>query len=601
MFIFNHRTKFVDDGRPRMLILYGTQTGTSEDYSRALESDSQHFGFNTEIKDLNNVKPEDLQSEKLCILLVSTYGEGEPPDRAKDFYESIHDLNQEQLDLSNLEYSVFGLGNSQYTHYQAMSRFFDKKLKSLGANQVFQRGEGDVDINLEEAFEDWKSNLLSYLSQKYNTQMTDDKIVSKYELKWLENFDAENSAPFFPPRGIPDAKHPAKTKVTKVQQLLPQGCERSTVHLEFNIKGASIAYEAGDHLAIYAKNNQSLVFKYAARLNVKDKLQSVFSFTPVQGSSKNQYFPRQCSLFDVLTYFIDLSSLPRRKLVKALSWYATDKEEKQELALMASNSEEGKNLFNKVIRDPKRMVIDVLNQYKSVDLPLEIFLELMPIMPPRYYSIASSKSKNPHSIHIVVAVVKYITPLGKQREGVCSSYLESLKPGDDVYLYVRPSSFHLPSNSTRPIIMIGPGTGFAPLRGFLQQRMSLNEKGKQLGNAFLFFGCRRKNEDWIYQEEMTLAQQSGSITNLYVAFSRDQKQKIYVQNRLYEVKHEIFQALENGGYIFICGDAKYMAKQVHDTLHQIVKECGNLHEHDTLRYLEKLETSGRYLKDVWSA
>eukprot|EP00818_Percolomonas_sp_WS_P009012 CAMPEP_0117439988 /NCGR_PEP_ID=MMETSP0759-20121206/2844_1 /TAXON_ID=63605 /ORGANISM="Percolomonas cosmopolitus, Strain WS" /LENGTH=1100 /DNA_ID=CAMNT_0005231711 /DNA_START=1124 /DNA_END=4427 /DNA_ORIENTATION=+ len=595
---FEDIKSFVDDGRPKMLILYGTQTGTSEDYSKMLESDAQQYGFNAISMDMNQVRPEELQREQLMICLLSTYGEGDPPDGARDFYEAIHTLSPDKLDLSNLKYSVFGLGNSQYKHYQAMSRFFDKKFKTLGAHEVFPRGEGDVDINLEEAYEDWKTNLLNKLSTMYNTQISEEKIEPKYDLQWLEDVDPENTAPFYPPRGIPDSKYPIKAKVIESKQLLPAGSERSTVHVEFDIKSTKVNYEAGDHLAIYARNDQSLVYKYAARLGAKDRLQTAFSFQSKNDKSKGHQFPRKCTLFDVFTYFLDLTSLPRKKFIRAMAWYAADREERRELEKMSANTDDGKALFNSFVRSPKHRAIDLLNKYKSVEMPLELFMELVPTLPPRYYSIASAKSLHPHAIHAVVAVVRYKTPLGKDRGGVCSTYMEGLNVGDEVYLYVRPSTFHLPRNTKKPVIMIGPGTGYAPLRGFLQQRTAQKEKGKELGEAYLFFGCRNKNEDWIYGEEMTEAQQNGVITSLCVAFSRDQSEKVYVQHRMEEMKEELFQALEKGGYVYICGDAKYMAKQVHDTLFQIVKECGHMVDHDALKYMEKLENNGRYLKDV---
>ena len=195
----------------------------------------------------------------------------------------------------------------------------------------------------------------------------------------------------------------------------------------------------------------------------------------------------------------------------------------------------------------------------------------------------------------MVAVVRFKSSLGVEKQGICSSYLERLKPGQKAFVFVRQSSFHLPSDHSKPVIMVGPGTGLAPFAGFLQQRRWAKQKGLPMGDAYLFFGCRKKNEDFVYEEEQVAAERDGVITKLIVAFSREQNQKVYVQHKILEHKESVWNALNNGGYFYICGDAKYMAKDVDRALIEIVSTCGNKSADEAQKFLDKIASSSRYL------
>lgn len=310
------------------------------------------------------------------------------------------------------------------------------------------------------------------------------------------------------------------------------------------------------------------------------------------------YFPKKCTLRTAFTYYLHLGSMAKKKLLKGLALYAKDEKEKKELTLLSSNTEEGKKFYHQFIKEPARDALEVLNHYSSVDIPLGLFLELMPRLQPRYYSIASSSLSSPDSIRVIVAVVTYQTTTGKTVKGICSNFIQGLKEGSKANIFVRRSTFHLPEDTTKPVIMVGPGTGSAPFIGFIEQRLVLQQKGKKMGDCLFYFGCRKQNEDFIFEDLMKKADKEGVI-KLNVAFSRETKEKVYVQHKLQEDEEMIWKILSNGGIFYICGDAKYMAKDVDKVLIQIAQKYLK-DEKKGIEFIEELSKQNRYLKDVWS-
>ncbi|EFC50742.1 NADPH-cytochrome P450 oxidoreductase [Naegleria gruberi] len=585
-----------------MLILYGSQTGTAEEFSNTLAQDAKKYGFNAVAKDMVDFEPDQISNEKLVILMVATYGEGEPTDNARDFYEYYKDTSISSDMLSGVKFSVFGLGNKQYKIYQAMARFFDKRFEELGGERFFRKGEGDADADIEEDFEEWKSHMLLTASDIFSTTITEEE--EEYEPKFTLDFLKKNIAmtPFKSSSSAPDAKHPFLATISKKEQLLKSSGSdnRSTVHVDFNITDSGIKYEAGDHLAVYPANNENLVNAYLARIGItNEQADAPFQLRNHKDNRLASYFPKDAMTLRIaFTYYMDLNELAKKKAFKVMAHYAQNESERTELKLLASNSEEGKAKYNSFVKEGCRNVLEVLNHFTSVKLPVDGLLEIVPKMQVRYYSIASSSQLHPNTISAVVAVVKYTTPIGANKEGVCSSYLERIDVDKKAFIYVRQSSFRLPQDPKTPVIMVGPGTGIAPFLGFLEQRTAMKNRGVELGPCHLYFGCRKRGEDYIYSEEMEKAERDGVISLLDVAFSRDQGNKVYVQHRLESRSEELFNFLNNGGYFYICGDAKHMAKDVENVMLNSIQKYGRMTEKDAQDYLEKL--GHRYQKDVWS-
>lgn len=398
---------------------------------------------------------------------------------------------------------------------------------------------------------------------------------------------------------------PFHSTVLVNRQLLPANSERRTVHLEFDITDSRITYEAGDHLAVYAENPASLVQRTIERLNIDNEtLDKCFSLAKIENRGST-YFNKRTTVRSALVHLIDLHAQPRKQAIRVLAEYTDNEDEKEKLLLLASNTQEGKDYYASFVRAACRDMIDLLEYFRSVKLPLDHFLEIMPRMQPRYYSIASSSQQHPTSIHIVVAVVRYKSSTTQaEREGLCSSFLERLQPGQKAYIFLRHSNFHLPTDLSKPVIMVGPGTGIAPFVGFLQQRRAIIEKKKaQLGNGFLFFGCRRSTEDFIFEVDQRKSEEDGVVRQLFLAFSREQEHKVYVQHIMLNNKELVYDVLvKQKGYIYICGDAKYMAKDVDRALIDIVAEfCEGKTREEAQRIVEEMTSEKRYLSDVWSS
>lgn len=596
------------DTRPTLAILFGSQTGTAETFAKALAKDCERCGFRCLVQDLFSYDRELLATERAAVFAMASYGEGEPTDNARDFYEWLMSTS---VSLSGLRYSVFGLGNRQYKHYQKIGRDVDSRLHVLGAERVFERGEGDADLSIEDDFEQWKSRLLPVLCEKFGTRAlaTGDESVATLTLRELVD-----NAPLRSPYPEPSFYNPASKSAPYIsrcvvnQELLvsPQERHRSTRHLEFDITGADISYDAGDHLGVYPRNPKMLVEALAHRLGLDaTALDKHVALVPIDNPADTRaFFPQfRTTLRRVFEWYVDISSPPKKQLLRVLAKYCGDAGEHDQLVRMSdNNTEEGRLEYRRFVLDTDRALLDVLVAFPSCKPSVAHLLENLPRLQPRFYSIASSSAVQPDRISACVSVVRYETSLGRARDGCCSSFLESLQPGDTVPIFVRKSGFHLPHDPLRPVVMIGPGTGLAPFVGFIQQRNHILETGQRMGDCHLYFGCRRKAEDYIYRNLMEESSTKGALSKVYVAFSREGQgsAKTYVQHLLLQNQAEVWRLLESNCVVFVCGDAKYMAKDVDAALLSIIQEGKKCSLEEARQHLELLEKTSRYLRDVWS-
>jgi len=365
-------------------------------------------------------------------------------------------------------------------------------------------------------------------------------------------------------------------------------------------------------LGVYPENNTDLVNHLATRLQAD--LEQVIAVVPIESSlpanlsseaelqtAANDSVMGPCTLRQILTDAIDITTPPRKAVLKALAEYATNPDEKARL-LQLSRDGDVTDEYSKFIKHDQRTIYEVLHHFPSVNIPLEHLLELLPRLAPRYYSISSSSNAHPGQVHITSVVVRFHTPTGREHHGVCSTWLATLKPGVAIPVFVRESHFKLPPTPA-PIIRVGPGTVLAPFRGFLQEiKHRKAHKGQSDWESVLFFGCRHRKHDYIYEEELNSFADDRTLSHLHVAFSREQDQKVYVQDKLGDpgMKEKLWQFLnEKKGYFYVCGDARQMAKAVHQTLINVVKECGKMNETEAIAFVDNLQKSGRYLTDVW--
>ncbi|XP_054250421.1 NADPH--cytochrome P450 reductase isoform X3 [Indicator indicator] len=548
-----------------IVVFYGSQTGTAEEFANRLSKDAHRYGMRGMAADPEEYDLSDLSrlseiDKSLAVFCMATYGEGDPTDNAQDFYDWLQEAD---ADLSGLRFAVFGLGNKTYEHFNAMGKYVDKRLEELGAQRIFDLGMGDDDGNLEEDFITWREQFWPAVCEHFGVEATgEESSIRQYELVVHSDVNMakvytgemgrlksyENQKPPF------DAKNPFLAQVTENRKL-NEGGERHLMHLELDISNSKIRYESGDHVAVYPANDSSLVNQIGEILGTD--LDTIMSLNNLdEESNKKHPFPCPTSYRTALTYYLDITNPPRTNVLYELAQYASDEGEQERLRRMASSSAEGK--------------------------------------------------VHPNSIHICAVTVEYETKTGRLNRGVATSWLRNKVPRGSgssslVPMYVRKSQFRLPFKPSTAVIMVGPGTGIAPFIGFIQERAWLKQQGKEVGETVLYYGCRHERQDYLYRQELARFQQEGVLTQLHVAFSRDQAEKVYVQHLLKKNKENIWKLLNEGNaHIYVCGDARNMARDVQNTFCEIVAELGSISQPQAVDYVKKLMTKGRYSQDVWS-
>lgn len=605
-------SKECDEGKTRVRVLYGTQTGTAERFAKQLGNELRRKYGTTAVVDVIDLEKYNaeakLQQESLVIFCLATYGDGEPTDNAAEFYNWIIqqadrvDQGTEEPSFQNVNFAVFGLGNKQYEQFCSVGKKVFKSLSTLGGKALVRRGDGDDDANIDDDFDAWCEELYRALEDGQligpvveNTEV-DDTAEPAYDTQILPS-DTAVMQPF--PKGDGLSPHfPFNARVAVVRELHSAASDRSCVHVEIDVSQSSIKYEHGDHVGVYSQNSDRAVELAAFVLGLP--LDTVFSLQIPQGANDQLHepFPTPTTLKTALAYFADLFSSPSQAALLALSRFASVKEEGDRLKKLALLS--AKQEYVEYVVKSKRSLLEIMQEFPSAKPTLgAFFASICPRLQPRLYSISSSPKQFPNTIHVTCAVVDERLP-SRHHQGVCSSWLKNLPVGAAISVYVRHSHFRLPADPSTPVIMVGPGTGLAPFRGFLQERAAIKLSGKSLGPAEFFFGCRKREHDYIYEEELLSALSQGVISNLHVAFSRQNDVKDYVQHHIEKHAEALWPLLdEKSGYLYICGDGKHMAKDVHNTLVRLVQAKKKCSAGEAELHLKQMQERGHYLKDVW--
>jgi len=550
-----------------LAILFGSQTGTAEGLAKKLAKEAEQRGFAPKILALNDHEQANLAGGGKAVIISSTWGDGEPPDNAVNFWSWLSADSAPKLE--GLNYAVLGLGDKNYSDFCGASKKFDERLESLGAKRLAPRGECDVDY--EEPAAAWIDGLWDKLSSG-NGAPASGPAGSNGATK---RAGSETGAPEINGKALPayGKSNPFPAKLLKNVLLNKPGSSKEVRHYEIALNGSGLTYEAGDALGVMPVNCHELV----------DDVIEALKANPDENVKIGDNI---VSLREALTHQFDVTK-PSQELMSAVAKAAPQSEL---AALLAADKKEElkKWLWG-------RHVIDLLHLL-PVPMPANEFVTLLKKLAPRLYSISSSPKAHPDEVHLTVSAVRYEIH-GRLRKGVASTFLAD-RVGDANYVkvYVQPShGFKPPVNGDTPMIMVGPGTGIAPFRAFLEERLATGAKGKN----WLFFGDQTRASDFLYEEQLTGWQKDRFLTRLDLAFSRDQQEKIYVQNRMLENGAELWSWLEGGAHFYVCGDASRMAKDVDAALHSIIEKHGGKSADEAKAYVAKLKSNKRYQRDVY--
>jgi sulfite reductase (NADPH) flavoprotein alpha-component len=508
-------------------------------------------GFTPTLKDMSQYAHEEFAKEKNVMLIVSTHGDGIPPLEAEDFYHFIH--NGDSPTLTHLNFSVCALGDSSYQLFCQAGKDFDTRLEALGGTRVHPRVDCDVDF--DDPAEDWIAGALASFAAIAPPPVSHGSHAAETSLK---------------PAVAYTKKNPFEAQLTERILLNGRGSNKETYHIELSLEGSGLEFEPGDALGVYSVNHEPLVTRIMDSLTL-DPHAEVETY---EG-------PRE--LFSALTHLYELSVIS----IEVLRQYATLTHHETLNTLLNDSDKLKDYLYG-------RDILDMLMDFPAAGLTADALVKMLRKMPARLYSIASSQTLHPNEVHLTVSAVRYQLN-DRIHHGVCSTFLaDKVATGGRVPVYVdKNKGFKLPDDPDTPIIMVGPGTGVAPFRAFVEERTV-----QGADKNWLFFGDQHFTTDFLYQLEWQRYLKKDKL-RLDVAFSRDQKDKVYVQHRMKEQRKDLYQWIKEGAHFYVCGDEQHMAKDVHQALLDIFRTEGNMSQEKAEECVKNMQKSKRYQTDVY--
>ena len=538
-----------------LMILYGSQTGNAKGLAQQFQQKSEAAGYASKLVSMADFKPRQIKSESHVVIFVSTHGEGDAPDDAMELHEFL--ASKKAPKVPELKYAVLSLGDSSYEFFCQTGKDFDERLKALGGTAILPRQDCDVDY--EEPASAWSDKVITLLKDDLSGQQ--GPAVAAQTGAAAQQTQAQTYT----------KKAPFSATLIESQKITGRDSVKDIRHVEISLEDSGIQYEPGDALGVWFKNAPGLVNEFVSLLKLDAEDNVVVQDTTM-------------TLSEALTSKLELT-LSYPNFITAYQ-AATGSES---LAKLMDDRPTLRTYMS------ERQIIDIVRDHPG-DISAQALVDALRPLTPRLYSIASSQQEVEDEVHLTIAHVDY-QAFGHRHQGGASGFLcEYLEEGGTVDVFVEKNdNFRLPDNGDTPIIMIGPGTGIAPFRAFMQEREARGAEGKN----WLFFGNPHFTQDFLYQVEWQGYVKDSLLSNITLAFSRDQADKVYVQHKLLEHGKDVFDWLETGAHIYVCGDAMHMAKDVENALLSIIQEHGKKSESDAKQYLLALRKAKRYQKDVY--
>lgn len=617
----------------RLVVLYASQTGNAIDAAERIGREAEQGGCPAvDVLSVDCVNPSCLPGNRYVVFVVSTMGQGDPPDSMKDFWTYLMRKCLSARWLEGLHYAVFGLGDSAYGKYNFPAKKLDRRLCDLGAERIIKKGLGDDQhpSGYEGALDLWLLSLWKTLNQinpsllprisdaiyRNLNILGDSKVEVVYYSAPQDTTSSDTKMLIERARSMSPAlkchnelEPQFMLQMVTNQRLTKEDSDRDVRHFELEDRCSPISYQVGDTLEILPSQNPSAVDAFIKRCNLDPEC---YITIRAKGGDKLSKGSPMNSLMDPIklktfvAFTMDVTSAsPRRYFFEIMSYFATDIDEKEKLQYLSSP--EGRSNLYWYNQKENRTVLEVLQEFPSVHMPFEWLVQLTPPLKRRAFSISSSPLVHPCQIHLTVSIVSWRTPLNRTRHGLCSTWLAGLLPNEEniIPCWIHRGSLPCPQPSV-PLVLIGPGTGCAPFRAFVEERAA-QSVAEPTAPILFFFGCRNQDNDFLYkdfwfnhvQDQGVLSLEKGG--GLFVAFSRDQPQKVYVQDKIREQGARVFNMLcSSEAAIYIAGSSTRMPTDVTAALEQVLCQQGGVPDNNVSQWVTDLKKNGRFIIETWS-
>ncbi|MDW4394037.1 assimilatory sulfite reductase (NADPH) flavoprotein subunit [Staphylococcus saprophyticus] len=553
-YVLNNESESQNNNDRHITVVYGSETGNAQSLAEIFADRLVEHNYTVKLTAMDEIKQKEFKKVEDLFVITATHGEGDPPDNALTFHEFIHSRKAPKLE--NVRFSVLALGDESYEYFCQTGKDFDAKLLELGAERLADRQ--DCDLDFDDLAEKWMNKNIEILNQSTghgSTPTSTETVQSAKEKRYSKS-------------------NPYQAEVLENINLNGRGSNKEVRHVELLLDNYGESFEPGDCVVVLPQNEPEIVTLLIETLGWDKDIE-----IPINDDGDT------LPLEKALTEHFEITKLTKPLLQKAAELFGNT-----ELLSQIDNAEWIQQYVD------GRDVIDLLTEFPTSELKPETFCKLLRKLPAREYSIASSYEATPDEVHITVGAVRYEAH-ERTRKGVCSVQLaERIQPGDTLPIYLKKNpNFKFPFDEETPVIMIGPGTGVAPFRSYMQEREELGLSG----NTWLFFGEQHFTTDFLYQTEWQAWLKDETLAKLDLAFSRDTEEKIYVQHRIAQQSELFYEWLQDGAAIYVCGDEKHMAKDVHDTIRSVIEQEGDMSEADAEAYLTQMKQEKRYQRDVY--